>query len=261
MKSLKMNIRILLFILLPVWIALPGMVGMEPTRPDMDQEMESRLVKIATKWKLLIRSRLYNESSENDNHRITWTPTIGIRGKYLYLKKVINRKVLEAMTGHKVFVKGPHDDEPNFTSRTSFGYYNPECLRTIKNILQRLSTNPQFIKVFENYYHEQLKTLVRTFLKTYNSKNINEKLIEEYLISVRDAAPDDDAGDPAEVLYKVFYTEANAHENNGYVFFEYATCCGFWVRRKIDQTDKIFLEIFTLVAEKFDPEFLKTPGI
>lgn len=168
----------------------------------------------------------------------TWLD-VGVRYKYAVLKEFVNIRNLERVTGHKVYVKGPHDTDLNYDS-DKIGYYNPDFLRSVSSSLTVSITNEAFNKVAQKFYDSQLKQMTRTYYRAYTHVNNNANAVVD----------DNDYYD-----VENFRSYADSEEKAGYDWYESIVAPAFWVRRKKDGTDMQFLGLITMVLEKYDPDF------
>lgn len=168
----------------------------------------------------------------------TWLD-VGIRYKYLLLKDYVNIKTLGKLAGVPVFSKGPHSVEVNYNAN-EFGYYNPAFLAKVKAALKKGMNNTVFNNLAQTFYNNELKGMARTYYRAFVYLNNQENVIEQYGGNYDGEA---------------FRSYADSEEKLGYDWYESDVAPGFWVRRKIDGTDKTFFEILQMVMSTYDSDF------
>ena len=185
----------------------------------------------------------------------SWLPQSGIRGKYEIARKHIGLKFMEQVTGHPVFLEGPHQEDIDFNSE-SFGHYNPRFLERLKPILREAIQNKLFVESTKTLYDAELKQYLRTFFLSYNISANRTDIMEGYLRLIAEGEHRSFSG-PSFFLQEAFRAFAESAEESGYDVYEGFTCPGFWIRRSIDGTEGQFYNLLLLVMETYDTDFLK----
>ncbi len=202
-----------------------------------------KIMEVTYLWELLKQG--YQPNRERD---ATWLE-VGFRAKYAKAKNYISLEILEAVFGVPVFIKGPHKDQMNFNSTTSFGYYNPEFITKVKLSVDEIFENPVFKAAAKKVYHENFRSMALTYLDAHRYLNDSPEYLKElktkYLQEIaqpggttngslqetfRDYA---DHGEFADAAEQRAYETLNPNAD----WYEAVTAPAFWLRRSIDGTD------------------------
>ncbi len=167
----------------------------------------------------------------------------GLRYKYAVLNEYMNINRLGEIMGVPVFLKGPHSDGVDYES-DEFGHYNPAFLNQVRDALSAAKDNSAFNAIVQPFYNSQLKSTARTYYRAYKYLESEDDILGKY-------------GDYYDG--EAFRGYADIEEAEGFNWYESATAPGFWVRRKIDGTDKIFFEILNMMLKKYDSGFYDEP--
>jgi hypothetical protein len=159
---------------------------------------------------------------------------ISVMGHYI-ASLVSYEEVLEALLPHKLFVSGPHTDEkPDLNNNDSFGRYNPEAIRHIREVFQETFSDQEFLQETEELYQIHLFPRFYAMLSCYSeineSASFKAELVEAY------EARRSFAG-RLHSCYEVYDTD---------------TIPTFWLRRAIDGTDLEFYEILQIIKTAYE---------
>jgi len=188
---------------------------------------------------------------------------VGVRSKYSCMKSNFSPLALEQIFGMPVYIKGPHKKSIDLNSLNEFGHYNPKFLKTLDSYLKKLMKKKAFDDKMTNLYENELKGLFQTYYLSYQYVNSNNtktsEIINEYKMLVETAKPNEDQflRAPSYFLQNSFSDYSDSMGDQGYDIYEAVTAPGFWIRRKIDGTDKQFFKILTRFLKRYDPEFVK----
>lgn len=209
-----------------------------------------RLGLISTHWKpLMTKARSIPYSIGQ-----TYIHDQGIRGKFNAFKKVFSIRALENMTGEKVFLSGPHNDNNlDLSHDSTFGHYNPKFIEKVYELLDEALSNKTFVENFQNCYDKNFKQLFRAFYKTYPIIVWNPKLQNEYLAFIDTVKSGEAKMSASFFLQEKMRPHAEAWNDLNY--YEVVSTGSFWVRRCIDQSEEEFFHLLELVVFTFDPQF------
>jgi len=208
--------------------------------------------------------KLKNEAPKDYDSMSSWLDVKGVRSKYAFLKSILNLGKIESETGIKVFVSGPHvDGNINYESMNSFGHYNPELLNLVYETLYQMK-NENAMQAGTEIYDLYFRQMFRTYYESYNYLNNTSgkkirftnmsttELIAKYQLAINN-------NESSFNVWENFRPFADFMDKKlGYDWYEADTSAAFWVRRKMDGTDKQFMRILTLVIETYDKDFIQT---
>lgn len=217
-----------------------------------------KLMEIGYMWNFL--SEAYEPVKERDD---TWL-NVGLRSKYATAKKYASLEIIETTFETPVFVRGPHNGEMNFNSKTSFGYYNPAFISKLKSNIEVALKHPLFKSVIKQTYDQYFKSTALTYMDAYRFLNDNpEKLTAlktKYLLEI---------AKPGGTSKGSFQEEFRAYADNGYFlndterkeyetknpnadWYEKVSAPSFWLRRSIDGTSQQFFELLDMIVVKME---------
>ena len=222
--------------------------------------MVYKLMEIGFMWDFL--SQDYEPVMERDD---TWL-TSGFRSKYATAKKYASLEIIETAFGIPVFVRGPHNGDMNFNSKTSFGYYNPAFISELKSAIEIALKNTVFKRVIKQTYQQYFKGMALTYKDAYHFLNDDaEKLAAlktRYLL---------DLANPQGTTNGSLQEEFRDYADNGYVaggvnrkkqklknpnsdWYEEVTAPSFWLRRSIDGTSRQIYELLEMIITEMESE-------
>ena len=177
----------------------------------------------------------------------SWIPEYGIRGKYAFNKTTLSLKIAETLFGVPVFKSGPHKEDPDYSAET-FGHYNPEFLKKADKVLKKLLKDKAFVAKGQAFYDNYLKKYIRTYWVTYTEvTKVDIDGTRENLMKL----------DKVFDFQEYYRPVADKYEAQGYIWYEVDVCCGFWLRRVADATDKQFYALLKTLMSGFDKEGMK----
>jgi hypothetical protein len=161
---------------------------------------------------------------------------ISVMGHYI-ASLVSYEEVLELLLPHKLFVSGPHTDEkPDLNNNDSFGHYNPEAIRHIREVFQETFSDQEFLRETAKLYQKHLRLRFNAMLSCYSeineSASFKAKLVEAY------------------ETRRSFSGDSYFCDQENYDIHAIPT---FWLRRAIDGTDLEFYEILQIIKTAYAP--------
>ncbi len=206
-----------------------------------------KIMEVTYLWDLLADN--YEPNRERDD---TWLD-VGLRSKYALAKNYASLSILEETFGEDVFLRGPHQEEIDFNSTTSFGYYNPRFIAKIHTAMAKALKNPVFSKVAKSFYDKHLKNMAHTYYASFlyleQNPEIREGLINEYIKMV--AQPNGTSEGSLQEHFRSFAEDLEKGPQKANVY-EAFTAPSFWVRRYIDGTADDFIKLLELVVGHFE---------
>lgn len=243
-------------LILPCFIAATTLHTNQVSSNGNTDRTTFKIMEVAYLWNLLKQD--YEPNRDTDG---TWLD-VGLRSKYAMAKNYASLEILETTFGMPVFLRGPHGEQMDFNSNTSFGYYNPAFIQALQTSLTSALENPMFRKVLKQVYGQHLKSMALTYQDAYRYLNEDAAQLEalqmKYLWML---------GQPEGTTAGSFQEEFRDYATNGYFadkvaataykkknpnedWYEKVTAPGFWLRRSIDGTDKQFYELLNrLISE------------
>jgi hypothetical protein len=230
------------------------------------QSLSEKLNTIKDNWQNMAPA-----SDEGYRGAETGIPERGIRGRYFVAKSALGKKMVEEIVGENAFLSGPHADEIDYSSATSFGHYNPEFLKKLHQKLSATFDNPIFVKGFQSFYEEHLKMYLQTHYYSYNIGTSSPEIEKAYLAIIEEEAAKERKGYSEASFYLAeaflgipglpaeLYKGGTSYIDGGtnYDQYERYISYGFWVRRSIDGTSDEFYELLKLMLNTFDSAFLE----
>ncbi len=192
----------------------------------------------------------------------TWL-NFGFRYPYAVLKEYASLEKIQEAAGLNVFVSGPHTKDLDFNSETSFGHYNAAFVAKTLQALKGSNTNITFKTLGQQVYDKNLKSTARAYYKAYQYVNSSPQVerrskssitIDEVMKTYKEymKEPSQKAGG---YIQDVFGIYANNAEKEGLDWYISNVATGFWVRRKMDNTDKEFFELLEYIVATYDADF------
>ncbi|MDR2151464.1 MAG: hypothetical protein LBO72_01470 [Helicobacteraceae bacterium] len=162
---------------------------------------------------------------------------ISVMGHYL-ASLVSYEEALNALLPYKLFVSGPHTDEkPNLEDPNSFGHYNIDAVRYIREAFEEAFSDDKFLKQTVRLYEKHLRSRLNALRDCYNAINANN--------SIKAQIPKGYKEDWSNINYEI----GGCYET----YNQTATIPNFWFRRIIDGSDKEFYALFEFVLNAYDP--------
>lgn len=200
-----------------------------------------KIMEVAYLWDLLKEG--YEPNRETDG---TWLTT-GVRSKYAMARKYASIELLETAYGTKVFLRGPHNDDLDLNSTTSFGYYNPDFIAKVTTSVEQVLSNPVYKKAASYVYQTHLKSMVQTYMEAYRYVNRDQTTLHKYKSQyIMDLAQPEGTMEGA--FQETFRPFAEQLERDkGADIYEAFTAPPFWLRRSIDGTGPSIFRLIEMV--------------
>lgn len=192
---------------------------------------------------------------------------------FYYMRSFLSFRDLSKLLGIPVFIRGPHtDDTLVINDSFQFGHYHPEFPIRLRKFFIPAIHNVSFRSLTQSNYDLYIKRLARTFFAVYRKLNSNPefyaKEVNRYNNLIVEKRLDPFYLERFVLFMKPEYTDGEDLEDSakfktfkGDEEFEeelVKQVIGFWIRRKIDQTDFLFFEGLSDLLLSYDFEFLKS---
>ena len=117
----------------------------------------------------------------------TWLPELGLRGLYAKAQFALNLSQLEKISGHKIYLAGPHKEgQLNLNARSDFGHYNPKFLQwAAANGIPGLK-DTKLRKELQPVYEKFLQSRARSFYAAHKTLHANPKRMQRALDKYND---------------------------------------------------------------------------
>lgn len=193
---------------------------------------------------------------DGDSKHWVWLNTIEQNRKLAFHLKPFEENLKKMWSPHGGWVSST-PLKMNYNSTTSFGKYNPSFLcEMTENYQYAREYFPFFKKIIQPLYDKHLKGMAHTYYDAYLYLNRDRESLEDlqtqYLSDVFA-----EGGTTNGSMQEIFRDYAEALEQNkGADYYEAVTAPAFWLRRSIDGTDELFIEMLEMLMKDFDPEFI-----
>lgn len=250
----------LLFVLLAaaLLVIAPAFVSVEEEQSSQSDPTIYKLMEVTFLWNLLHHE--YEPNRERDD---TWLD-VGFRSKYAMAKQYASLATIEGIFGSPVFVRGPHGDDMNFSSTTSFGYYNLEFISKLKSSVEVALEVPTFNYAIKEVYNEHFRSMALSYQDAYHYLNNDPKrlakLKTEYLMQL--AQPEGTTNGSMQEVFRDYAdngrfindADKRAYEikNPDADWYEKVTAPSFWLRRSIDGTSEQIYELLEMVIVEME---------
>jgi len=185
-------------------------------------------------WVIQHFPSLVNSPPPPQKHkRFTLMRNVGITGLYKTYESVFNLALVESLLENELFIEGPHlGGIPNMRSARTFGHYNPDAIIEISAELDRILANESFVEATRPFYDARLKDISRGFYRAFK----------------------DWQDDPRSFAKAKETLLSNIVRDSDDWFSAPAADAGFWVRRSIDGTDRMFFSMLSKVIKVYDAD-------
>ena len=185
----------------------------------------------------------------------TWLPELGLRGLYAKAQFALNLAQLEKVSGHKIFLAGPHKEgQLNLDVRSDFGHYNPKFLQwAAANGIPGLKDAKQR-KELQPVYDKFLRSRARSFYAAHKNLHANPKRLQRATDKYNDLMA---AEKPSFAMQEFFRADADRLEKTGLDWFETNVAHAFWIRRIIDGSAKDCHLLLATLLQTHDAKWLK----
>jgi len=170
----------------------------------------------------LFRSLWFDLEAAPEIYAFNHDPVAKLRG---YLRLVSLAK-MEAISGQRVFLSGPHGIDGIRMGTKDFGHYNPEFVRWITNQAIPGVDDTVFRDKTRRLYAEHLQGLARGFYRTYYETKNSDQYVEQ----------------------------SKTGELQSTEYF----CTDWWLRRNLDGSADAFLALFEKLLATYDEEYYLT---
>jgi len=190
---------------------------------------------------------------------------------YDYLRSFLSMNDLAKMLGVPIFISGPHTDSTlALTDKYQFGHYHPEFPIRLRKFFIPAVNNSTIRSLTQKNYNSYLKRFARTFFAVYQKLNSNsdfyDKEVLRYTELIADRRLDPYYFERFILFMKIDYTDGeDLEESAKFQSFKedekldedlVKLVVGFWIRRRIDQTDFLFYQGLIDLIKVYDTEFL-----
>ena len=185
----------------------------------------------------------------------TWLPDLGLRGLYAKAQFALNLSQLEKVSGHKIYLTGPHKEgELNLNVRSDFGHYNPKFLQwAAANGIPGLK-DPKLRRELQPVYEKFLRSRARSFYAAHKNLHANPKRLQRATDKYNDLMA---AEKPAFAMQEFFRADADRMRNSGLDWYETNVAHIFWLRRSIDGSAKACHSLVVALLQTHDAKWLK----
>ena len=189
------------------------------------------------------------------NQLNTWLPDLGLRGLYAKTQFALNLAQLEQVSGHKIFLAGPHKyGKLNLNVRSNFGHYNPKFLQWCKTNgipgLKDAKLRQELQPVYEKY----LRSRARSFYAAHKNLQANPKHMKSALEKYNDLMA---AEKPAFAMQEFFRADSDRMAKTGLDWYETNVAHVFWLRRNLDGSTKACHSLLFALLQTHDAKWLK----
>lgn len=175
----------------------------------------------------------------------------GLRYNYGILKNIASVSILEKAIGEKIFLSGPHQEELNYYSSNSFGYYNPDFWAKVNTVVEySLKSDGIFKQLGKYVYDQHLQKEVELYHDSYLYLKANKAFTEQLMKDYQKAMQDGDSA--GAFIQESFRAYADTKEQLGEDWYVANTAPGFWIRRMIDGTAEQIFDLVKQVKENYD---------
>jgi len=184
-----------------------------------------------------------------------WLPELGLRGLYAKAQFALNLSQLEKISGHKIYLAGPHKEgQLNLNARSDFGHYNPKFLQwAAANGIPGLK-DTKLRKELQPVYEKFLQSRARSFYAAHKNLHANPKRMQRALDKYNDLMA---AEKPAFAMQEFFRPDADRMEKAGLDWFETNVAHVFWLRRTLDGSAKDCHKLLHTLLTTHDAKWLK----
>ena len=186
----------------------------------------------------------------------TWLPELGLRGLYAKTQFALNLVQLEKVSGHKIFLAGPHKKgQLNLNARSNFGHYNPDFLQWCEaNGIPGLK-DAKLRKELQPVYEKFLRSRARSFYAAHKNLHANPKRLQRATEKYNDLKA---AEKPSFAMQEFFRADADRLGKTGLDWYETNVAHAFWIRRTIDGSTKACHSLLIALLQTHDAKWLKS---
>jgi len=182
----------------------------------------------------------------------------------------VGLEALSELLGTEIYRSGPHSSSSLVLNDTSsFGYYNLNFPKALREYLIPAKQSPSFRAITQSVYDEYIKETARSFFIVYQKMDSNPRFFKKEAERYK-RLTDDDRMDPFYLnrfilfMYPAFTDNEDPYEASKFAFRKgdeeidaqiVKEIVGFWLRRKVDGTEREFHLGLTDLIKIYDPEF------
>lgn len=194
----------------------------------------------------------------------------GIHAFYCKLETIVGIEALSELLGTEIFRSGPHQSSSLVLNDTSsFGYYHPDFPKALRRYLIPAKYNAAFRAITQSVYDEYIQETARSFFIIYQKLDSNPKFFKKEAERYK-RLTDEDRMDPYYLnrfilfMYPAFTDNEDPYEAAKFTIRKgdeeldaqmVKEIVGFWLRRKVDGTEREFHLGLTDLIKIYDPEF------
>jgi len=189
------------------------------------------------------------------NKLSTWLPELGLRGLYAKAQFALNLSQLEKVSGHKIYLTGPHKEgQLNLNARSDFGHYNPKFLQwAAANGIPSLK-DARLRKELQPVYDRFLRSRARSFYAAHKNLHSNPEHLQRALDKYNDLMA---AEKPAFAMQEFFRADSDRMKKNDLDWYETNVAHVFWLRRSLDGSAKSCHSLVVALLQTHDAKWLK----
>jgi uncharacterized protein YecT (DUF1311 family) len=172
---------------------------------------------------------------------------------YCSAQAYLDYEKLQTISNLSVFVQGPHTEKTlELNNPYSFGYYNKDFIKWLRESVLPLTTTPAFKELFKFFYNHSIKRIAQTYYI------VHERLFANPLYVVREQQTYlrflKTEGIPSGYGYE--YTHFAGLHEQGFNESTVKEAVLFWIRRITDDTETEFFQSLKTALEIYDADFL-----
>jgi len=205
-------------------------------------------------WRTL--PKLAKSTPEKEYNKLnTWLSDLGLRGLYAKAQFALNLSQLEQVSGHKIYLAGPHKEgKLNLNARSDFGHYNPKFLQwAAANGIPGLK-DAKLREELQPVYEKFLRSRARSFYAAHKNLHTNPKRLQRALDKYNDLMA---AEKPAFAMQEFFRADSDRMKNFDLDWYETNVAHVFWLRRSLDGSAKSCHSLVVALLQTHDAKWLK----
>ena len=221
-----------------------SITSLKPDQRGMLKRVDGLLMDMEDSWEIGLESE------------ITELPDRGLRG--LYLRSKMGPEQLQQWLGLSPYTSGPHTaKEYIFSSKSSFGHYNPKFIELMNDWVKFFTSNPLAVPLTQGFYDNQLLDIVPAYYRMYEYLNDpKNKAWVDGVYAKYQKAIKEQKGLFQDGYYYPFFefleVAQKLEQDEGFNVYELATAGPFWLRRRMDGSEQQFAAMAKLLLDKFE---------
>jgi len=187
----------------------------------------------------------------------------GLLTLYCAVSSLISIKDIQELSGQKVFLAGPHNEEKINIASSDFAHYNPAFLKWAKGVIIPISENETFKKHMQDIYNDYFRYVARTYYATnqylYLHEDDAQEMLNAYSNSIKNTdSPYYDFGGKylwsgSNPFMKELYKYSKGRD--GFTTLYSIEAVAFWLRRDMDGSRDEFTDIINHLVKTFDKKY------